>query len=93
MIHFIYIMEIVDVKSYFISVFVPDIPGVLGLYSANNIKFGNFTCLPKSVDKKFIAEKSSWNSFSGTIAKIEKSFGSIKSIRAKTIIIISFFKT
>ena len=33
--------------------------------------------------KKFIAEKSSWNSFSGTIAKIEKSFGSIKSIRGK----------
>ena len=52
-------------------------------FTGKSIKFGNFTCLPKSVVKKFITEKSSWNSFSGTIAKIEKSFGSIKSIRGK----------
>jgi hypothetical protein len=52
-------------------------------FTGKNIKFGNFTCLPKSVVKKFIIEKSSWNSFSGSLVKIEKSFGSIKSTRGK----------
>ena len=52
-------------------------------FTGKSIKFGNFTCLPKSVVKKFIIEKSSWNSFSGSLVKIEKSFGSIKSTRGK----------
>ena len=41
-------------------------------FTGKSIKFGNFTCLPKSTVEKMINEKATWNSFSGSLAKIEK---------------------
>ena len=49
--------------------------------TGKSIKFGNYTCLPKSTVEKMIKEKSTWNSFSGSLKKIEKDFISIPSIR------------
>jgi len=52
-------------------------------FTGQSIKFGNFTCLTKSTIKKLIDEKATWNSFSGSLKKIEKDFLSIPSIRGK----------
>ena len=40
-------------------------------FTGQSIKFGNFTCLPKSTVKKMIDEKATWNSFSGSLKKTE----------------------
>ena len=50
-------------------------------FTGKSIKFGNFTCLPKSTVEKLINDKSTWNSFSGSLAKIEKDVVSVPSIR------------
>ena len=50
-------------------------------FTGKSIKFGNFTCLPKETVEKMINEKSTWNSFSGSLAKIENNLLSISSIR------------
>ena len=50
-------------------------------FTGKTIKFGNFTCLPKSTVEKMINEKATWNSFSGSLTKIEKNLSSIPSIR------------
>ena len=50
-------------------------------FTGKSIKFGNFTCLSKTVVKKMINEKASWNSFSGSLTKIENDILSIPSIR------------
>ena len=50
-------------------------------FTGKSIKFGNFTCLPKITVKKMINEKATWNSFSGSLIKIEKNLFSIPSIR------------
>ena len=50
-------------------------------FTGKSIKFGNFTCLPKSTVEKLINEKATWNSFSGSLAKIEKNLISVPSIR------------
>ena len=50
-------------------------------FTGRSIKFGNFTCLPKSTVKKMVEEKSTWNSFSGSLTKIENDLITIKSIR------------
>ncbi len=50
-------------------------------FTGKSIKFGNFTCLPKSTVEKLINDKSTWNSFSGSLAKIEKNLVSVPSIR------------
>ena len=50
-------------------------------FTGKSIKFGNFTCLSKYTVKKMIDEKATWNSFSGSLSKIEKDFLSIPSIR------------
>jgi len=47
------------------------------------IKFGNFTCLSKLTVKKLLEEKATWNSFSGSLKKIEKDLISIPSTRGK----------
>jgi len=47
----------------------------------SSIKFGNFTCLPRDVVKKLVYEKSTWNSFSGSLKKIENNLLPIPSIR------------
>ena len=52
-------------------------------FTGKSIKFGNFTCLPKSTVKKMLEEKSTWNSFSGSLKKIEKDLISIPSTRGK----------
>ena len=41
-------------------------------FTGKSIKFGNFTCLPKATVEKLINEKATWNSFSGSLTKIEK---------------------
>ena len=52
-------------------------------FTGQSIKFGNFTCLSKSTVKKLLDEKATWNSFSGSLKKIEKDLISIPSIRGK----------
>ena len=50
-------------------------------FTGKSIKYGNFTCLPKLIVEKMINEKATWNSFSGSLRKIEKHLISIPSIR------------
>ena len=50
-------------------------------FTGKLIKFGNFTCLPKTVVEKMVNEKATWNSFSGSLSKIEKNFIKIPSVR------------
>ena len=52
-------------------------------FTGNSIKFGNFTCLSKATVKKMLDEKATWNSFSGSLKKIEKDLISIPSTRGK----------
>ena len=52
-------------------------------FTGQSIKFGNFTCLSKSTVKKMLEEKATWNSFSGSLKKIEKDFISTPSVRGK----------
>ena len=51
------------------------------IFTGKTIKFGNFTCLPKSTVEKMVNEKATWNSFSGSLSKIENNFIKIPSIR------------
>ena len=53
------------------------------IFTGQSIKFGNYTCLPKSTVEKMINEKATWNSFSGSLAKLEKNRSTIPSIRGK----------
>jgi glycosyltransferase involved in cell wall biosynthesis len=50
-------------------------------FTSQSIKFGNFTCLSKSTVEKMLNEKATWNSFSGSLKKIETNLLSIPSIR------------
>ena len=52
-------------------------------FTGKSIKFGNFTCLPRSTVEKMVNEKATWNSFSGSLKKIENDLVSIPSIRGK----------
>ena len=51
------------------------------VFTGKSIKFGNYTCLPKSTVEKLINEKATWNSFSGSLTKVESSLTPIPSIR------------
>ena len=51
------------------------------VFTGQSIKFGNYTFLPKSTVKKMVDEKSTWSSFSGSLAKLEKDRAVIPSIR------------
>ena len=51
------------------------------VFTGQSIKFGNYTCLPKSTVEKLINDKSTWCSFSGALAKLEKDRSSSPSIR------------
>ena len=51
------------------------------VFTGQTIKYGNYTCLPKSVVSKLVNEPATWNSFSGSVAKIEKNRKSIPSER------------
>src|SRR5210317_975765 len=50
-------------------------------FTGQSIKFGNFTCLSKSTIEKMLKEKSTWNSFYGSLKKTDKNLLSIPSIR------------
>ncbi len=50
-------------------------------FTGKSIKFGNYTCLPKTTVEKLINEKATWNSFSGSLTKIEKDLISVPSVR------------
>jgi len=50
-------------------------------FTGKSIKFGNFTCLSKTTVEKMINDKATWNSFSGSLKKIENNFITIPSIR------------
>ena len=52
-------------------------------FTGQSIKFGNFTCLSKATIKKMLEEKATWNSFSGSLKKIEKDLISTPSVRGK----------
>ena len=51
------------------------------IFTGQNIKFGNYTCLPKTTVNQMINEPATWSSFSGALAKIEKDRKSIPSER------------
>ena len=53
------------------------------IFTGHSIKFGNYTCLPKSTVEKLINEKATWSSFSGALAKLEKNRSTIPSIRGE----------
>ena len=50
-------------------------------FTGQSIKFGNYTCLPKSVVEKMINEKATWASFSGSLTKVAKDRTTVPSIR------------
>ena len=50
-------------------------------FTGQSIKFGNFTCLPKTTVEKMVNEKATWNSFSGSLSKLENDMISIPSTR------------
>ena len=50
-------------------------------FTGKSIKFGNFSCLPKITVEKMVNEKATWNSFSGSLSKVEIDLLKIPSIR------------
>ena len=53
------------------------------IFTGKSIKFGNFTCLPKTTVEKMVNDKATWNSFSGALTKVENDLISIPSSRGK----------
>ena len=51
------------------------------VFTGQLIKFGNYTCLPKSVVARMAEEEATWSSFSGSLSKIAKERKSVPSIR------------
>ena len=51
------------------------------VFTGQLIKFGNYTCLPKSVVVRMAEETATWSSFSGSLSKIAKERKSVPSIR------------
>ena len=51
------------------------------VFTGQTIKYGNYTCLPKSVVNKMVNEPATWSSFSGSLGKIVKDRKSIPSER------------
>ena len=54
---------------------------ITSTFTGQAIKYGNYTCLPKSIVEKMINEKATWSSFSGALAKITKDRAIIPSER------------
>jgi len=42
------------------------------VFTGQKIKYGNYTCLPKSIVSELVNEPATWSSFSGSLAKIVK---------------------
>ncbi len=53
------------------------------VFTGQTIKFGNYTCLPKTIVNRMINEPATWSSFSGSLAKVAKEKNSIPSERGK----------
>ena len=51
------------------------------IFTGQSIKFGNYTCLPKSAVTRMVVDSATWSSFSGSLSKITKDRKSIPSIR------------
>ena len=51
------------------------------IFTGQTIKYGNYTCLPKSIVHEMVNEPATWSSFSGSLAKIVKDRKSITSER------------
>jgi len=51
------------------------------VFTGQTIKYGNYTCLPKSVVNAIVNEPATWSSFSGSLAKTVKDKKSIPSER------------
>jgi len=51
------------------------------IFTGQSIKFGNYTCLPKSTVAKMTDEAATWSSFSGSLSKTAKVRKSVSSIR------------
>jgi hypothetical protein len=51
------------------------------VFTGQSIKFGNYTCLPKSTVVKMTDEAATWSSFSGSLSKTAKVRKSVPSIR------------
>jgi len=54
---------------------------ITSTFTGQSIKYGNYTCLPKSVVEKMINEKATWSSFSGSLAKVAKDRATVPSER------------
>jgi len=54
---------------------------ILFTFTGESIKYGNYTCLPKSVVEKMVNEKATWSSFSGALAKVAKDRAGVPSER------------
>ena len=54
---------------------------ITSTFTGQSIKYGNYTCLPKSIVEKMINEKATWSSFSGSLAKITQDRATIPSER------------
>ncbi len=54
---------------------------ILFTFAGESIKYGNYTCLPKSVIEKMLNEKATWSSFSGALAKVFKDRAGVPSER------------
>ena len=53
------------------------------VFTGQTIKYGNYTCLPKSIVNRMVNEPATWSSFSGSLAKIAKEKNYIPSERGK----------
>ena len=51
------------------------------VFAGQTIKYGNYTCLPKSLVNAMVNEPATWSSFSGSLAKIAKEKNYIPSER------------
>ena len=51
------------------------------IFTGQSIKFGNYTCLPRSAVTRMLADPAIWSSFSGSLSKMIKDRASIPSIR------------
>ena len=51
------------------------------IFTGQTIKYGNYTCLPKSIVNEMVNEPATWSSFSGSLAKIAKDKKSVLSER------------
>ena len=52
-------------------------------FTGHSIKFGNYTCISKSIVQKMVNEKATWSSFSGSLVKVTKNRTAVPSVRGQ----------